>query len=77
MIVTPEDKRIIVFKSGIWNGLNGKIFIGGHIVPNSIVGERLLWKNAQKKEIKKNTSETINKIMPHRNPIVTVYVCNP
>jgi len=42
-----------------------------------MAGERLLWKNAQKKEIKKNTSETINKIIPQRNPIVTGNVCNP
>jgi len=51
--------------------------MGGHIAPSSIAGERLLWKNAQKKEIKKNTSEIINKIIPHRNPIVTEYVCKP
>jgi hypothetical protein len=44
---------------------------GGHIAPNSVVGERLLWKKAQKKEIKKKISETINKIIPHRKPRVT------
>jgi len=41
------------------------------------VGDNLLWKKAQKKEIKKNTSEIINKIIPHRKPIVTGKVCNP
>jgi hypothetical protein len=40
-------------------------------VPNSIVGDKLLWKKAQKKETKKKTSEIINKIIPHRNPKVT------
>lgn len=52
-------------------GLNGKIPLGGQFIPSSIVGERLLWKNPQKKEIKKNTSETINRIIPHRIPVVT------
>ena len=69
--VTPEASKIAVFNKGIWNGLKGIIPIGGHIDPNSMAGERLLWKKAQKKEIKKNTSEIINKIIPHRNPIVT------
>lgn len=45
--------------------------MGGQVIPNSTVGDKLLWKNAQKNETKKNTSETINKIIPHRNPIVT------
>jgi hypothetical protein len=45
--------------------------LGGQIIPNSIAGERLLWKKAQKNEMKKNTSEIINKIIPHRSPIVT------
>lgn len=50
---------------------------GGQIFPNSTVGESLLWKKAQKKLIKKNTSETMNKIIPHRRPKVTGNVCNP
>lgn len=53
------------------------MLIGGHIFPNSIVGERLLWKKAQKKLIKKNTSEIINKIIPHRKPNVTGKVWSP
>lgn len=40
-------------------------------MPISTVGDRLLWKKAQKKEIKKNTSEVINKIIPHRMPFET------
>ena len=66
-----------MFNKGIWNGLNSTIFLGGHCVPSSIEGESLLWKKAQKKEIKKNTSEIINKIIPQRKPIVTWKVCNP
>lgn len=51
--------------------------MGGHADPSSIVGERLLWKNAQKNDAKNSTSEIINRIIPHRNPLVTVLVCNP
>ena len=53
MTVTPEANKIAVFKRGIWKGLNAAIPTGGHVIPNSIVGDKLLWKNAQKKEIKK------------------------
>lgn len=74
MIVIPDDSRIRVFKRGISKGLKGIILFGGHIAPSSIVGANLLWKNPQKKEIKKNTSDVINKIIPHRNPIVTLNV---
>lgn len=69
--VTPEDKRIAVLRRGIWNGLNGWTLIGGQRVPISMAGERLLWKNAQKNERKKKISEMINKIIPHRRPVVT------
>lgn len=75
--VKPEVNRINVFNRGICKGLNGIIPCGGHIMPSSIVGESLLWKKLQKNEIKKNTSEVINKIIPQRNLIVTGYVCNP
>jgi hypothetical protein len=39
---TPDDRRRIVFSSGILIGLNEIIDIGGHICPSSIVGEILL-----------------------------------
>jgi len=38
---TPEDKRMIVFSRGIWNGLKGEMFLGGHNIPISNVGARL------------------------------------
>ena len=41
---------------------------GGHKLPTSIVGVKLLWKNAQKKDKKKKTSDTINNAIPQRNP---------
>jgi hypothetical protein len=36
-----------------------------------VVGDKLLWKNAQKKDKKKKISETIKRIIPHRRPNVT------
>jgi len=42
--------------------------IGGHIAPNSTVGERALWKNVQKIATKNNASDTINKSTPMFNP---------
>jgi hypothetical protein len=51
-----------VFSRGLCRGLNGKIPVGGHVDPNSIVGDKLLWKNAQKNEMK-NTSEIMNRII--------------
>lgn len=75
--VRPEVNKINVFKRGICMGLNVSIPLGGQINPNSIVGANLLWKNPQKNDRKKNTSEVMNKIIPQRRPIVTVNVCNP
>jgi hypothetical protein len=51
--------------------------VGGHVDPSSIVGDRLLWKNAQKNDAKNNTSEMMNRIIPHRNPLVTIFVWSP
>jgi len=44
--VTPEANKIAVFNKGIWNVLNEIIPIGGHDAPNSIAGDKLLWKKA-------------------------------
>ena len=77
MTVTPEDRRTVVFRSGIENGLIGWIPEGGQIQPSSGVGARLEWKNAQKNAKKKATSEVINRIIPHRSPFVTDRVWNP
>ncbi len=51
--------------------------VGGQQQPNSGVGARLLWKKAQKKAKKNITSETINRIIPHRSPLVTYDVWWP
>jgi len=77
VIETPEDKRRIVFNKGILMGLKEVTDRGGHIWPNSMVGEILLWKKAQKKDKKKNTSEVINKIIPVFKPFITMNECCP
>jgi hypothetical protein len=51
--------------------------MGGHCSPISLVGARLVWKKAQKKEKKKSTSEAIKRIIPHRSPLATLRVCKP
>jgi len=50
--------------------------VGGQVDISSIVGDSLVWKNAQKSDTKNETSETMNRIIPHRNPFVTIFVCN-
>lgn len=75
--VIPEEIKIIVLIKGTSKGFNGIIPAGGHWWPTSKAGARLLWKKAQKKETKKNTSEMINKIIPQRNPSSTIFVCKP
>lgn len=72
--VAPDANKIAVFSNGIWNGLNGTTPVGGQQLPISTVGERLLWKKAQKNEKKNKTSDTINKIIPQRSPIATTLV---
>ena len=66
-----------MFRSGTLNGLSGVIPVGGHAHPSSGVGESLLWKNAQKNAKKNNTSDVINRIIPHRKPFVTYVVWWP
>jgi len=77
VILTPEERRIIVLRRGTWVALNVEIPRGGQIRPSSHEGERLLWKNAQKKEKKNITSEIIKRIIPQRNPFITWSVCKP
>jgi hypothetical protein len=51
--------------------------VGGHATPISTEGANLLWKKAQKKAKKKQTSEVMNRIMPYRSPFSTIAVCLP
>lgn len=64
MTVTPDDSNTAVLRRGTRNGLIGVIPVGGQETPSSIVGARLLWKNAQKNAKKKHTSEVMKSIMP-------------
>jgi hypothetical protein len=66
-----------VFNSGTFSGLNGWIPVGGHVDPSSIVGDSLLWKNAQKNDAKNSSFEMMNRIIRHRNPFVTLFVWSP
>lgn len=72
--VTPDANNTAVFSRGTLNGLRGVIPAGGQQHPSSGVGANLLWKNAQKKAKKNRTSEVINRIIPHRNPLITYEV---
>ena len=65
MTVAPEAKRIAVLRSGILKGLKGWIPAGGQVAPSSTAGASLAWKKAQKNEKKNNTSDVINRIIPH------------
>jgi len=75
--LTPEDNKRTVFSNGILIGLKEITIKGGQSWPNSIVGEILLWKNAQKKDIKNRTSETIKRTIPIFNPFITASGCIP
>lgn len=77
MIEIPEDNKIIVFSKGIPNGSNLIIPLGGHKIPNSIVGFSLEWKNPQNQAKKNIISETINKIIPDFIRKKTLFVCIP
>ena len=77
MTLIPEDNKITVFNKGTWKGLNTLIPKGGQIEPISMLGDNLLWKNAQKNLKKKKISEIINNAIPQRNPNSTIEVCKP
>jgi hypothetical protein len=75
--VAPDDSRIIVFSSGISNGLRGSIPAGGQCAPSSTVGASAEWKYAQKMLIKKKTSLTMNRATPRLSPFCTANVWCP
>ena len=75
--VAPELNRIVVFNNGTENGSNGLIPKGGQLHPISTAGDKLLWKNAQKKEKNNKTSDTINRMNPIFKPWVALFVWWP
>lgn len=68
VILTPDESRITVFNKGSPHGFNTSIPSGGQIHPIAIDGANEQWKKAQKKAKKNIISETINNIIPNRNP---------
>lgn len=75
--VAPELNRTAVFNKGTEKGSKGLTPLGGQTAPISIVGAKLLWKKAQNKEKNKQTSDTINNIIPYFNPRLTINVWCP
>ena len=74
---TPEDNSTTVFKRGTPQGERGLTPKGGQLLPISIEGAKLLWKNLQKKAKKKHTSDRINKTTPIRKPLAVFLVWEP
>ena len=75
--VKPEPNRITVFNKGNSKGSMASIPIGGHIAPNSTLGDRALWKNAQNIARKNKASDTMNNPTPIFNPLCTAKVWLP
>jgi hypothetical protein len=66
-----------VFNNGSSKGFIASIPIGGHIAPNSTVGESALWKNVQNIATKSKASDTINNATPILSPLCTAKVWFP
>lgn len=66
-----------MLSKGNSKGFIGSIPRGGQLAPNSTVGDRALWKNAQKIAKKNKASETINKATPIFKPLCTAVVWLP
>lgn len=74
VIVTPLDNSSTVLSRGNSKGSTASIPIGGHCAPSSTVGDKALWKKAQKIAKKNNASDAINKAIPIFNPFCTANV---
>ena len=66
-----------MFNKGNSKGFTGSIPIGGHWAPNSTVGVKALWKNAQNIAKKNKPSDNMNNITPKFNPFWTAKVWFP
>ena len=75
--VTPDANNNTVFNKGNSKGFIADIPIGGHIAPNSTVGDKALWKKVQNIAKKNNASDTINKATPILIPLWTAIVWLP
>lgn len=62
--LTPEDTKTILLNKGNNHGFKTGKSLGGQTPPIPILGDKLKWKNAQKKEKKNIISKIINKTIP-------------
>ena len=62
--LTPEDTKTILLNKGNNHGFKTEKSLGGQTPPIPILGDKLKWKNAQKKEKKNIISKIINKTIP-------------
>jgi hypothetical protein len=72
--VIPDDNKSTVFNKGNSKGLIASIPNGGHIAPNSTVGDKALWKKVQKIATNNKASDTMNKATPIFKPLCTARV---
>ncbi|CAG8655342.1 10220_t:CDS:2 [Acaulospora colombiana] len=72
--VAPEESKRMVLSKGSSHGLIGSIPAGGQAQPSSTVGANAESKKAQNIEKKKQTSETINRMIPIVRPLVRVVI---
>ena len=77
MMAYIQTIELTLFKRGTLKGLKTTMPEGGQILPISTLGDKLLWKKAQKNEKKNKTSEVIKKITPQRSPLTTILVWSP
>jgi len=63
-----------VLSRGNSKGLIASIPIGGHCAPSSTVGDKALWKKAQKIARKNRASDTMNRATPMLSPLWTANV---
>lgn len=77
VIVAPDESKITEFSKGIPIGSKALIPSGGHASPNSILGEILLWKKAQKNLMKNIISDKINTIILYFSNFMVVNECLP
>lgn len=73
----PLHKRITVFNKGTSYHNKGTTPVGGHLIPTSIEGANLKWKNAQKNEKNNITSLTIKRNIPIFKPFITSIEWSP
>jgi len=75
--IDPSAKSRTVLSKGNSKALIASIPLGGHWAPSSTVGDKALWKYAQKMAKKNKASDTINNATPMFSPLCTANVWLP